>query len=52
MDRLSRRGGLFLDWASAAFEDGERRGSGELSEDNSSFAGRSMSSGTVATLPL
>ena len=44
--------GLFLDWASAAFEDGERCGSGELSVDNSSSAGRSMSSGTIASLPL
>ena len=52
MDRLGRRGGLFLDWASATFGDGECRGSGEVSEDNSSSAGRSMSSGTVASLPL
>ena len=29
MDRLGRRGGLFLEWASAAFGDGERRGSGD-----------------------
>ena len=42
MDQLGRRGGLFLDWASATFGDGERRGSGELSEDNSSSAGRLM----------
>ena len=52
MDRLGRRGGLFLDWASAALGDGERRGSRELSEDNSSSTGRSMSSGTAASLPL
>ena len=52
MDRLGRLGGLFLDWASVAFGDGERRGSGELSEDNSSSVGRSMSSGTAASLPL
>ena len=52
MDRLGRRGDLFLDWASAAFGDGESCGSGELSEDNSSFAGRLMSSGTAASLPL
>ena len=52
MDRLDRLGGLFLDWASAAFRDGERRGSGELSEDNSSSASRSMSSGIAASLPL
>ena len=52
MDRLDRRGGLFLDWASAAFGDGEWHGSGELSEDNPSSAGRSMSSGIAASLPL
>ena len=52
MDSLGRRGGLFLDWASAAFGGGERRGSEELSEDNSSSAGRSMSSGTTTSLPL
>ena len=52
MDRLGRRGGLFLDWASAVFGDGERRGSGELSEENSSSVGRLMSSGTTNSLPL
>ena len=52
MDRLDRRGGLFLNRASAAFGDGERSGSGELPEDNSSSAGRSMSSGIAASLPL
>ena len=52
MDRLGRRGGLSLNWAFTALEDGERRGSGELSEDNSSSAGRSMSSGTTTSLPL
>ena len=52
MDQLSRRGGLILDWASAAFRDGERHGSGELSKDNSSSFGKSMSSGTAASLPL
>ena len=52
MDQLGRRGGLFLDWASSAFGDGERCGRGELSEDNSSSAGRSMSSGTATSLPL
>ena len=40
-DRLDRRGNLFLKWSFAAFEDGERRGSGDLQEDNSSSAGRS-----------
>ena len=38
--------------ASAAFGDGERRGSGELPEDNSSSAGRSTSSGAATSLPL
>ena len=52
MDRLDWRGGLFLEWASATFGDGEQRGRGELSEDNSSFAGRSILSGAVASLPL
>ena len=51
-DRLDRRGDLFLEWSSAAFRDGERRGSGELLEDNSSLVGRSISSGTEASLPL
>ena len=50
MDRLDRRGGLFLEWASAAFGDGEQRGSGELSEDNSSSAGRSTSSDAATSL--
>ena len=52
MDRLGRRGGLFLDWAFAVLGDGERRESRELSEDNSSFAGRLTSSGTATSLPL
>ena len=52
MDRLDRRGGLFLEWASAALEGGERCGSGELPEDNSSSAGRSTSSGATTSLPL
>ena len=52
MDRLDRRGGLFLDWAFAAFGDGEWRGSGELPEDSSSSVGRSMSPGAAGSLPL
>ena len=52
MDRLDRRGAFFLDWASAAFGDGERRGSWELPEDSSSSAGRSMSSSLATSLPL
>ena len=51
MDRLGQRGGFFLDWASA-FGDGGRLESRELSEDNSSSAGRSMSSARAASLPL
>ena len=52
MDRLDRRGDLFLDWASAAFGDGERRESKELLEDSSSSTSRSMSSGATTSLPL
>ena len=52
MDWLDRRGALFLDWTSAAFEDGERRGREELSEDSSSSAGRTMSSDAATSLPL
>ena len=35
IDRLGRQGGLFLEWASTEFGDGERRERGELPEDNS-----------------
>ena len=52
MDRLSWRGGLFLERASAAFGDGDRRGRGEFPEDNSSSVGRSISSCAVIPLPL
>ena len=52
MDRPDRRGGLFLDWAFATFGGGERHGSGELPEDSSSFACRSISSGAATSLPL
>ena len=48
---MDRRGDLFLDWAFATFGDGERRGSGELPEDSSSSAGRSISSGAGTSLP-
>ena len=49
---LGWRGGIFLEWASAAFGDGERRGRGELPDDNSSSAGRSISSGTAIPLSM
>ena len=52
MDQLGRRGGLFLEWASAVFRDGERRERGELSEDNSSSVRRSISSGIVVSFPF
>ena len=52
MDRLDRRGGLFLEWASAALGDGEQRRSGELPEDSSSFADRSTSSDAATSLPF
>ena len=51
-DRLDRRGGLFIEWASATFGYGERLGIRELPEDNSSSVGRSISSGAAASLPL
>ena len=52
LDQLGRRDDLFLKWASAAFENDDRRIIGELPEDNSSSVGRSMSSSIVASLPL
>ena len=52
MDRLDQRGGLFLDWASTAFGDGERRGSGELPEDSSSSVDKSISPDAAGSLPL
>ena len=52
MDRLDRRGNIFLEWASAAFGEGERCGSGELPEINSSSACRSTLSGVTTSLPL
>ena len=51
-DRLEQRGGLFLDSASMLFFRGGRSGSGELSEDNSSSAVASLSSGRIGSLPL
>ena len=52
MDRLERHGGLFLDLASPLFFGGGRSGSGELPEDNLSFAAASLSSGQIGSLPL
>ena len=51
-DWLDRRGGLFLEWASTTFGDGDQREREELPEDNSSLAGRSISSSATASLPF
>ena len=51
-DRLERLGGLFLDSTSTLFFGGGRSKSGELSEDNSSSAAASLSSGRIGSLPL
>ena len=51
-ERLERREGLFLDSASTLFFGGERSGSGELPEDNSSSAAASLSPGRMGSLPL
>ena len=50
--RLEWRGGLFLDSASALFWGGERQGSRELSDDNSSSVGGSLWPGRAGFLPL
>ena len=50
--QLERRGGLFLDSASTLFFGGERSSSGELPEDNSSFAAASLSPGRIGSLHL
>ena len=50
--RLEWRGGLFLDSAFALLWGGKRRGSGEVSEDNSSSACGSLWSGREGSLPL
>ena len=50
--RLEWRGGLFLDSTSTLFFMGERSGSGELPEDNSSSAAASLSPGRRGSLPL
>ena len=51
-ERLERCGGLFLDSASSLFFGGERSGSGELLEDNSSSTTASLSLGKRGSLPL
>ena len=52
MDRLERRGGLFLDLVSTLFFRGGRSGSGELPKDNSLSAAASLSSDQIGSLPL
>ena len=49
---LERYEGLFLDLVSTLFFGGGRLGSGELSEDNSSSAAVSLSTGRTSCLPL
>ena len=49
---LERCKGLCLDSASTLFFGGERSGSGELPEDNSSSAVASLSPGRMGSLPL
>ena len=51
-ERLEQRGGLFVDSASMLFFGGERSGSGELPEDNSSSTAASLSPGRMGSLPL
>ena len=50
--RLDWQGSLFLDLASALLWGGERWGSGELSEENSSSAVWSLWSGRMGSFPL
>ena len=52
MERLERRGGLFLDSTSTLFFGVERSGSGELPEDNSSSTTASLSPIMMGSLPL
>ena len=52
MDRLERRGGLFLDLVSTLFFRGGRSGSGELPKDNSLSTAASLSSDPIGSLPL
>ena len=52
MEQLEWRGGLFFYSASKLFFGGERSGSGELPEDNSSSVAASLSPGMMGSLPL
>ena len=52
MELLEWCGGLFLNSASTLFFGGDRLGSGELPEDNSSSAIASLSLGRMGSLPL
>ena len=52
MERLEWRRGLFRDSASTLFFGGDRLGSGELPEDNSSSAAASLSPERIGSLPL
>ena len=49
---LERREGLFLDSTSMLFFEGDRSGSGELPEDNSSSTIASLLPGRMGSLPL
>ena len=49
---LERRGGFFVDSASTLFFGGERSGSEELQEDNSSSVVASLLPGRMGSLPL
>ena len=52
MERLELREGFFMDSASTLFFGGERSGSGELLDDNSSFATALLSPSRMGSLPL
>ena len=52
MERLEQRRGLLLDSISMLFFGGERSGSGELPEDNSSSAITSLVFGRMGSLPI
>ena len=52
MEQMEWCGGLFLDSASTLFFGGERLGSGELLEDNSSSVVASLLPGRMGSLPI